>query len=153
MGITAYGGISEAKFSEGGTYILPGVYRFKVLACKHINMRTGKQAFVVELEILDSTNEARLPGTTCSWMVTLDKEPALGNIKQFIATAVPCDESQVNEEAVLLIVSEKNPLKGKVLRVSATEITTKAGRPFTKVKWLEDSVGASGAAEAYRQGA
>jgi hypothetical protein len=146
MGINAYGGISEAKFSEGGTYVLPGVYRFKVLACKHINMRTGKQAFVVELEILESTNADRMPGTTCSWMVTLDKEPALGNIKQFVTVAAPCNENQVNEAAILLIVGEQNPLKGRVLRCSATEITTKAGRPFTKVKWLEDKVGASGAA-------
>jgi hypothetical protein len=148
MGINAYGGISEAKFSEGGTYVLPGVYRFKVLACKHIKMRTGKEAFVVELEVMESTNPERMPGSTCSWMVTLDKEPALGNVKQFITTACACKDDQVNEAAVLLIVSEQNPLKGTVLRAAATNIKTKAGRDFTKVKWLEDNVGAAGAAAA-----
>ncbi len=147
MGLTAFGGIEKATFSEGGVYVLPGVYRVKLLACKHIRTRTQKDAFVVEMEILESSNKERQPGSVMSWMVTMDKEPALGNVKQFISVAVPCAMDQVNEEGVLYIVGEKNPLKGRVLRIAATEIQTKAGRPFTKVKWLEDAVGAAAAAK------
>jgi hypothetical protein len=144
MGI--YGEIAGAKYSEGGIYVLPGIYRFKVLACKHITTRTRKEAFVVELEVLESNNTERIVGSLCSWMVTLDKEPALGNIKQFICTVAKCPEDAVNEQAVLIIVDEKrNPFKGKTVRAVATNITTKAGRDFTKVKWLEDEVGAAGA--------
>lgn len=143
MPITAYGKIQEAKFSEGGTYLLPGVYRIEVIACKHIKTRQGREAFVVELSILESNNPERPPGSTCSWMVMLDQEPALGNIKNFISAAYPCEDSQVSEQAVLLIVGEKNPLKGHRARASAVNIKTKnRGTDFTKVKWFEDSVGA-----------
>ncbi len=145
MGITAYGEISKAKFSEGSIWLLTGVYRLMIQACKHITTRKGVQAFVVEFEVLESSNPERVPGSMCSWMVTLDKEPALGNIKQFISTAVPCKPEQVNEEAVLAIVSEANPLKGRIVRCAATNIITKAGRDFTKVKFLEDSAGSAGA--------
>jgi hypothetical protein len=153
MGITGYGAIHEAKYSEGGTYILPGVYRFEVLACKHITTRKKQDAFVVELKVLESTHPQRLPGSSCSWMVTLDKEPALGNIKQFIMAATGCEEGAVTEQVVLAIVGTENPLKGTLMRCSAVEISTKAGRPFTKVKWFEDGIGAAGAASAHRENA
>jgi hypothetical protein len=148
MGITAFGGIEKSTFSEGGVYVLPGVFRVKVLACKYQRTRTQKDAFIVEMEILESSHKDRQPGSIMSWIVTMDKEPALGNVKQFVATAAPCSMDAVNEEGVLFIVSDKNPFKGRILRIAASEITTKAGRPFTKVKWLEDAVGAAGAAAA-----
>lgn len=141
MGI--YGDITGSKMSEGGIYVLPGVYRFELLACKHVNMRTGKQAFVAELRVLESTNPQRMPGSTCSWMVTLDQEPALGNIKAFIMAAAPCKEEQVSEDLVLLVIGEKNPLKGRIVRASAVNIKTKRGSDFTKVKWMEDSTDAA----------
>jgi hypothetical protein len=153
MGINAYGGISEAKYSEGGVYVLPGRYRFKVLGCKHITTRKKQEAFVVELEVMESTNVERPVGSLCSWMVTLDKEPALGNIKAFICVAVPCAEEQVNEQAVHLIIGEGQPLKNRIVRAVATNITTKAGRDFTKVKWLSDDVGDAGAAKTEQAGA
>jgi hypothetical protein len=149
MGITAFGGIENAQFSEGGTYVLPGAYRIQILACKYKRTRTGKDAFIVEVEILESNNSERMPGTTMTWMVTTDKEPALGNIKQFICVVAGCSDKEVTEEVVLMIVSQENPFKGKTARISATNITTKAGRPFTKVKWLEDN--AEGAAIAARE--
>lgn len=152
MGITAYGKVQEAKYSEGGIYVLPGVYRFRVLACKHINMRSGKEAFVVELEVLESNNAERQVGSQCSWMVTLDKEPALGNVKQFVTTALGVADNQINEEVMLLIVGEGNPLKGKILRCSAVTIQTKANRDFTKVKWFADESGADAASAEFAAG-
>ncbi len=148
MGITsAYGKVSEAKYSEGGIYVLPGVYQFRVDACKHIKIRSGAEAFVVELTVLESNNPERAVGSQCSWMVTLDKEPALGNVKQFVTAATEFPDSAINEEAILLIVGEKNPLKGTILRCSANVIKTKAGRDFTKVKWFSDGDGAQANAD------
>jgi len=145
MGV--FGGIDKAKYSEGGIYLLPGVYRLRVDAVKHIKTRTGKEAFVVEFCVLESSNAQRLPGSSVSWMVTFDKEPALGNVKQFVSTAANCEFDQVTEAVCEAVVSEKNPLKGANVRCSAVEIMTKANRPFTKVKFLADSIGADGAAK------
>lgn len=142
-----FGKINEAKYSEGGIYILPGVYRLRVDTVKAIRTRTAKDAFVVEVTIMESTNKDRLPGSACTWMVTLDKEPALGNIKQFISVAAPCEMDQVTEAVAEAVTVEKGenaqPLKGRIVRCSAVEIMTKANRPFTKVKFIADSVGAA----------
>src|ERR1700743_3243694 len=104
MGInTAFGGIHEAKFSEGGVWILPGVYRFRVLACKHITSRAGKDGFVVELEVLESNVAERPTGSTCSWIVMLDKEPALGNVKQFASTALGVEDHKITEAVMIAV--------------------------------------------------
>jgi hypothetical protein len=86
-------------------------------------------------------------------MVTMDKEPALGNIKQFVQTILPeadfdaMTEAQC-EQLILGICDEKlNPLKGRFARFAATEIMTKANRPFTKVKWLSDNMSAADVAK------
>lgn len=148
-----FGGIKSAKYSDGGVYILPGVGRIEIIAVKYLKTRKGQDAFIVECKMVESSNPQRLPGCVCTWMVTMDKEPALGNIKQFIQTIVPAADFDVLtedqcEQLVLGICDEKlNPLKGKFARFAATEITTKANRPFTKVKWLSDDMSAADVAK------
>jgi hypothetical protein len=127
--------IKEARYSEGGVYVLPGVYMFEILACKAGETRSGVPFFVVELKILESNNDDRPVGSECSWFVGLDKEPALGNIKQFVSAATGSPLDEVDEEAVELIVSKDNPLAGHVIHASAINIKTKKGGDFTRVKW------------------
>jgi len=150
MGI--FGNIGNAKYSDGGVYVLPGVYRCEILKCVYMKTRKGQDAFIVELKVLESTNKDRLPGSTMSWMVTLDKEPALGNIKQFLSEACETNMDAITEQVVEACIAENGPqpqpLAGRMVRCSATEITTKANRPFTKVKWIRDSAGAAAAAAA-----
>ena len=148
--------ISEAKYSEGGVYILPGVYRLEVIKCIAKATRTGKNAFIAEFKILESTHKDRLPGSLCSWVVTLDKEPALGNIKQFISEAAGVPIEAVDEAGAEAIVAETgpspNPLAGYIVRAAAVDILTKAGRTFTKVKFIRDSAGAAAAAAEHAKG-
>ena len=144
MGV--FGGIEGAKYSEGGVYVLPGVYRFQILECKYIKTgphKGSKDCFVAELKIVESTNPERLPGSVCSHMVTITGNPsALGNIKQFISAAAACDEAAVNEAAAEAVVSPAQPLKDVFVRCSATNIKTKTGRDFTKCKYFNDAAGA-----------
>lgn len=149
MGV--FGGIKGAKYSEGGVYLVPGVYRLKILICKYIKTAQhsgAKDAFVAEFEVLESNVADRPSGSTCSWMVTLDKLPALGNIKQFLLACLPdATEDQIDESAVEFVVNEqKNPLKDYIVRCSAVNIKTKANRDFTKCKFLRDADGAAAAA-------
>jgi len=137
-----FSGIKEAKVSQGGVYLKPGVYKTKVVACKSGTTRAGVGFFVVELEALESNNPELPPGTICSWMVTLDKEPALGNIKSFLAVVNNISEKQIDEDGVDLVCSAANPLAGKVLKASAVNIKTKAGKDFTKVTWTRASASA-----------
>jgi hypothetical protein len=150
MGI--FGKIGEAQYSDGGVYLLPGVYRLEIKSCVYKRTRKGQDAFIVEFKIMESTNQERLPGSTCSWMVTMDKEPALGNIKQFIAETVEQDMAAINEQIAEAVVSAQNPLGGRFVRASAVNIKTKAGRDFTKVKYLRDSAGSKAAQEEFAKG-
>jgi hypothetical protein len=143
MGI--FGNISSATYSDGGVYLLPGVYRLKIKSCIYKKTRKGQDAFIVEFEVVESTNTERLPGSTCSWMVTMDKEPALGNIKQFIAEAVEQAMEAINEQIAEAVVAAQNPLAGRFVRCSAVNIKTKANRDFTKVKFIRDSAGKAAA--------
>ncbi len=154
-----FGGIKAAKYSEGGVYILPGVGRVEILGIKSFKTRKGQDAYAVECKMVESSNAKLPPGSVCTWMVTLDKEPALGNIKHFVNTLLPqIDFDKLSEEdcekAVLLTCADGDPLKlkGKFLRFAATEIMTKANRPFTKVKWLADNTSAADVAKAAAEG-
>jgi hypothetical protein len=137
-----FGGIKNAKFSDGGVYLLDGVYRLEVQALKMIEVRVGKRkAFVAEFKILESSNPARLKGSSVTWMVMMDLDAALGNIKNFMESLIP-GLDQVSEEefetACDESVSEANPLKGHNVRASAWTIKTKKGGDFTKVKYMPD---------------
>jgi hypothetical protein len=143
-------GIDSARVSKGGIYFKPGVYLAKVLACKGFQNRQQIGTFVIECELLESSEPSLPPGTLVSQVIMLNKEPALGNIKAFIAAAMKDDAKNVTEEMADLVASPGNPLKGIVLRVSASNIKTKAGAPFTKLTWLqpEDAAGLAKAQEA-----
>lgn len=141
--------IDDATPSSGGVYFEPGNYLVEVTLCKRGKTRQQKPFFVAETIILLSDNPRRRPGSRCSWMVMLDnpESPALGNVRQFCATAstaatgetVPL--SAMKKAEVLEIVSERNPLAGVRLRASAHNIETKKKAEFTVVDW---SVGLPG---------
>lgn len=130
-----FSGIREAKVSQGGVYIAPGVYRSKILAVKQGTTRKGVGFFVVELEHLKSNNESHPAGARVSWMVTLDKDAALGNVKEFLSIVTDTPEEQIDEEGVDLITSAQNPLKDTIVDISAINKPTKAGGEYTRVSW------------------
>lgn len=140
MGV--FGKIKDAKPSQGGVYILPGVYKVQVQACKAGQARDGRDFFVAELLVLESDNPDRPVGCSMSWMQMVDKryeETALGNIKTFISVLTQTPSHEVDEAGVELIVSAANPCAGMMIKASAVNITTKKGDPFTKVTWLPAS--------------
>lgn len=144
MGV--FGNIGNAKYSEGGVYLGPGVFRLEIVAVKVFKTRKGQQAFCAEFIVHESSNKDHQPGSTCSWMVTLDKEPAMGNIKQFIAAVYETDMDEVTEAVADMVTDEeKNPTKGMFVRASANQIKTRKGGDFTKVKFIFDSAGTAGA--------
>jgi hypothetical protein len=128
--------VKGSRSSEGGIYVEPGAYVCEVTKVKAGQTRAGVDNFIVELLIQESNNPNRKPGTLMDWYVDLSKEPALGNVKHFVMVATSCTEEEISEEVITMICSEANPLKGTVLRVAASNIKTKAGRDFTKVKFL-----------------
>jgi len=137
-----FAGIESARVGGGGIYFLQGIYRVEIVKVFAMKGRKGDDLFIVETKILESDNAERRVGGSCSWVVNLKHEPALGNIKGFIAAANGIDptnkaevDSQVNEEAVEAACHADNPLEGIIIDLEATEIKTKAGGDFTLHKW------------------
>lgn len=135
-------GMNEAVVGAGGIYFLEGGYTVEILKAFTMRSRKKEDLFIVECKILESTNEKRPAGGKASWCVKLSQDAALGNIKGFIAAANgidPNDDDRVNEEvtedAVEFAVSNDNPLAGVTVDLTCTEITTRAGNPFTKHEW------------------
>lgn len=144
-----FGKIKESKFSEGGVYLTDGVFRLQVEALKVIETRAKDQAFVAEFKILESSNAARQPNSLCSWMVMLKNEPAMGNIKQFLASLLGVADDTIDESVAEFAVNQANndKIKGRIVRCSANNIKTKAQRDFTKCKFFADTDAAGAAKE------
>ena len=137
-----FSGIESAKVGAGGVYFLAGLYKVRIVKVTTINSRKKDDLFIVEAKILESDNKDRKVGSSCSWVVNLKQDAALGNIKGFVAAANgidPTDEDTVNkevtEEAVEYVCSDDNPLKDVELNLECTAIKTRAGGDFTLHKW------------------
>lgn len=149
-----FGGIDNAKYTDGGVYLTAGIFRLKIKALKTLRTRTGKDAFVAEFETVESTSTKHIPGSDVSWMVTFDKDSALGNIRQFLSATVNKTIEAITEavaQACLTAVDANNvvtsnPLSGFFVRAQAFDIKTRAGKDFTKVKYSTDAAGAPTAA-------
>lgn len=135
-------GVEDAKVGQGGVYFLAGKYLVEVVKCFAMSSRKREDLFIVECMIHESNNAERPAGTTASWIVNFKHDAALGNIKGFIAACNgidPSDEAkvneEVNEEVCEYAVDDDNPLAGTTLQVTATQITTRDGGPFTLHSW------------------
>lgn len=130
-------GAEHARPSEGGVWVLPGIYDVEILKCKAGTSRANLDFFVAELKILTSDNPQRRPGGVMSWMCTIKVDtPALGDIRAFVAEAEGADIDEVGEEEIEYACSDANPLEGAKMHLVATTIQLKkTGKDFTKVKW------------------
>lgn len=129
--------IGDAEGSERSSYPIPGVY--PVLYCERLKMiqskMTGDDMFIAELSILESSVEGRPKGSSMAWVSNLRHLPSAGNIRAFLAALnnVPLDE--VDAESARFACSDKNPCRGRLVRLEASETETKKGNAFTVCKW------------------
>lgn len=130
-----FGGIKNAKASQGGVYFEPGAYRLKVSKISQGKTRENRPFFVAEFVILQSNCDKRPIGTSMSWMVMLDKnlDTGLGNIKAFMAALFNISPDEVDEAGVEEATSAENPCQGKEVSAVATQIKTRANKDFTRV--------------------
>ena len=135
-----FSGIEDAQVSRGGSYLHHGPQEFcdgiaKIVRCSSGQTRKKVDFFVAELEIQENTNPNQPKGFKCSYMITMDKDAALGNLKQFASVAGETEESEVDEAGVEAICSADNPLEGVWIRFHAFNKKTQAGNDFTRVIW------------------
>lgn len=128
-------GIEGAEQRSGGSYLRPGNCDAKLVECKAITTRAKRAAFVVELEIVESRGGDNAVGSRRSWMVMMDSDSALSDVRGFAAAATGVQFSAVDGAAMERVVSPEQPLRNRLVRFVAENIETKKGATFTRVQW------------------
>lgn len=146
-----FGDIKGQRSTMGGHYFVPDAhYVVEVQRCKTGKTRKNVDFYVVECLILETDSDKMKPGAPGEMMVTLDKDPALGNIADHMRMGLwlqgrdakvdglpPSAEAvEMDEEIADEIVGENNPLAGLVMGLFAYNKDTKAGNPFTRHRWM-----------------
>jgi hypothetical protein len=160
MNITDYmKQINDAAMTAGGVYLEEGEFKLRVREAKNGHAESqGWDFFVVEFEIIESSNPKLRVGQIVEWMVAF-KNPQyiktyLGNVKNFLYSVFAAyfddvdSPEDINEAVWALAVSEAQPLQGKTVAARAFNKNKKntPGEQFTRVvfsQWREDEQAAA----------
>lgn len=131
-----FSGIEDAKRTKGGNYLKPGLSALEVGALKMIETRKKDDMFIAELVVIKSSNPAHPAGSHISWTANLKHDAAMGDIKNFAAAVLGCEETEITEEVMeRLVDEEENPAAGSKVFVDAYNKETQAGGDFTRTDW------------------
>jgi hypothetical protein len=139
MGV--FSGIENAKSTEGGNYLKPGVYDVEVVRLSTGKTRKGVDFFAADLKVIGSNNPDHRVGDIANWFVGFDKEPSLGNVKAF---AVAClssegavDPATITEKVMESLVDKGGEaVVGTQLKVQVSLVDTRGGGKYSKHLWF-----------------
>lgn len=129
--------------SGGGVYLkAPGLYVLRIAKVKVDEARAGFPYFLAEFDIVESSHPDLPKETRASWMATMKnatfRDTFRANVKGFVLATLQGQQpgfrgDQVNDQVIAAVTGEQQPLTGMLVRAQASDISTKAGNPFTKV--------------------
>jgi hypothetical protein len=160
-----FDGIEDATVSKSGQYFKPGNFLVELKAVKQQDSATapGKQFFIIETQVLESSNPDIPVGNERSQVITMGQTMSLPNVKAFMAAVSGVDPNADDVNAQVeaywmpklggqhtsfdkiceLVVGPANPLAGLKLRLVCEEIQTKGTKqPFTKHLWQPRDIAA-----------
>jgi hypothetical protein len=128
-------------------FLRPGEYLLTVKTVKEGQTRAPalRPFFVVNSTVTanDDHDGAKGPirvGHEASWMVMLDRDGALRDVRAFLDAVMTPDEKDrfaADEESFIQsILANPEHFAGRVLMCTAANVKTKAGKDFTKVCWF-----------------
>jgi hypothetical protein len=135
--------IGNAKVSQGdGNYVRPGHYYARLNAVKLTQKFTGEQFLAVEMTVVsvldDDEGRGHKVGEDTTHLMKAASPSFLGNVKAFIAATLGCSPDEVDQNSADRVTSDEQPLAGIVVELVGRQITTKAGKPFTKVTYKRE---------------
>lgn len=113
-------GISKVEVKGRKNWFPVGTFLVEVNCVKEHIKQTGQRFFIVEFKILESSNPQKPAGSSAEFVESFKYiEKGLARVKQFIvaASGINANEEEVDEKVCELVVSEKQPLAKKKLRV------------------------------------
>jgi len=152
-----FSGIRDAKMSTDSNYARRGHYLAMITKMKADETRAGDDFVAVEMTILHTfedgdgkdlqgSDDARpedtwhRPGEDMSHLMMAKHDSFLGNLKACIANVLDVEPAEVTEEACIEATDPDGaqPMAGRVVELKNRVITTRAGKPFTKVSYARE---------------
>lgn len=129
--MSIFEGVGELKYNPD---FMPGIYTAKVVSCrKNDKTISGKAQFLMDFEILESSEPMLSVGTKCTWSVMKDpKFPKyfVEGITLVLSGALGKPANAITPEFVEKVTSSQNPLAGLKVRVMAEhKLDGKTGQP------------------------
>ena len=139
MGV--FSGIENAKSTEGGNYLKPGVYDLEVIRLSVGTTRKGVPFFAADFKVLGSNNPDHNANEVVNWFVGFDKEPSLGNVKAFAvacrSSEGPVDPASITEKVMESLVDKGGEaVVGTQLKCQVTLVDTRGGGKYSKHLWF-----------------
>lgn len=133
-------GVEQAKGSDRGDYLPEGTYDCEVVYSDAFEKRNGGGTLAkVRLRILASNNDEVKSESEQDMCFNIDPsrkdvvDLQLADVRGFVMAAEGALQKDVTEEVIYYVFTRSNDaVKGKKIRVVATTLTTKSGKPFTK---------------------
>tara|TARA_Y100000034_G_scaffold121675_1_gene166209 strand:+ start:1090 stop:1530 length:441 start_codon:yes stop_codon:yes gene_type:complete len=122
----------KTKWIEPGDYVL----EIAEVQFRESSRHRGRVYFQVFFTIIESNNSDYAVGSRCGWQVDLSKEEtAASNVKGFLMGCMEgVEATDIDNEFAAKLVDD-GALISVVVVADAFHITTKAGTPFTVVRW------------------
>lgn len=137
----AFRGLGEAEVFGSGKYFpcVDADYRVCVRKVSFIRTRKREDAYLIELDVIESGNPDMPVGAVGSHMIMMRHDSALGDVKAFLGAALGIDVNDKSissaqwEEAAESSIGDDNPLAGTELSLRTMKKTVqKTGGDFTK---------------------
>lgn len=134
-----FAGIKDAKAQLDANYMRPGIYWSRINRIK-VDVSRKQEPFVaIEQTIIhvldDDDGKGHKKGEDITHMLMPKHDLFLPNIKGFIAGACSMDADAITEVEAMEVCGVGQPLTGTVVECRNRQIQTKAGNPFTVVKY------------------
>ncbi len=145
-----WSGLKDAQTFDRGTYLNPGNYTLKVVNCLTKQTQKSGEGFIVEFEILESSDPVNhAVGTKASWFQSLKNvQVAFGAVKEFLAAVYGYQlgtapgkakfEAEMGPqiEAYAAAASDgRNNLAGQIVKVQTQMVKTQKQTDFTRHTW------------------
>lgn len=131
-------GINKVEVGNTYAYIEEGDLTLKINNVQLKETRDKGDSYIVDFEVLQSNNEGNPVGSKPSWYQSIiKKDIAFGQITKFLEAATNTSiKDEHREDLAEASIASDQPLRGKVVRVKAENVISKAGGTYTRVKFF-----------------
>ena len=142
VGGGVFSGVGQAKPPMQATYCSVGQYLAQIVKAHVKQNRKREPGAIVEMRICrvldDAQGRGHQVGDEVTWYCKVSNEYFLGEARMLVANSIGAPFQSIDEATCDRVFSDENPLAGCFVEWKGTEVNTKAGGLFTKIKFIRN---------------